>query len=330
MKCVYIESYGPSDVLIYGDRPRPVPRRDEVLIEVHAASVNPRDWLIRSGRYPFRWLFSFARLWRDSPSFPLILGSDVAGVVVEAGKRVKRFAPGDEVYAMVPSSRGFGGYAEYVAVPESALAYKPETMSFEQAAGVPLAALTAWQALSVNGRMGFNDKVLVVGASGGVGHYAVQIAAALAYEVIGVCSGANVDMVRGLGADQVIDYKQQRFQDEVWDCNVVFDAIGRESLGSCAEILRPGGTYVTTIPGPGTLLAMARSRLTSALSRRARRSEVVLVRSDGSDLDDMTFLAETGDFNTVVDTVYPLAEAAKAHDHSRTFRTRGKLILKVR
>lgn len=325
MKAVYIERYGPSEVLTYGDRPRPVPRPDEVLIEVHAASVNPRDWLIRSGRYQLCWLFPVARLWRDAFAFPMILGSDVAGVVVETGQQVQRFQPGDEVYAMVPSSRGFGGYAEYAAVAESAVARKPETMSFEQAAGVPLAALTALQALA----KGLSGKVLVIGASGGVGHYAVQIAAARGNEVVGVCSTANVGMVRGLGADQVIDYKQERFQDEVRDCDVVFDAIGRESLGSCVEVLKPGGIYVTTIPGPGTLLAMARSRLTSALSRQAKRSEVVLVRSDGSDLEDMTSLAEAGDLETVVDTVYPLEDAAKAHDRSRTFRTRGKLILKI-
>ncbi len=315
MKAVYIERFGRSDVLTYGDWPRPVPKPDEVLVEVHAAGVNPRDWLIRSGRYKFRWLL---------PSLPLILGSDVAGVVVEVGKRVKRFAPGDEVYAMVPSSRGFGGYAEVAAVAESALARKPENMSFEQAAGVPLAALTAWQAQSIG------DKVLVVGASGGVGHYAVQIAAAFGAEVVGVCSAANAELVRRLGADQVIDYQQERFQETVRDCDVVFDTIGRESLGSCAEVLKPGGTYVTTIPGAGTLLAMARSRLTSTLWRQAKRSEVVLVRSDGSDLEDMTALAESGDLTTVVDTVYPLEEAAQAHDHSRTFRTRGKLILKVK
>ena len=326
MKAVYIERYGSSEVLTYGDRPRPVPGRDEVLIEVNAASVNPRDWLIRSGRYQLCWLFPLARLWRDSFSFPMILGSDVAGVVVEAGQRVKRFQPGDEVYAMVPSSRGFGGYAEYAAVAESAVARKPEDMGFEQAAGVPLAALTALQALA----KGLSDKVLVIGASGGVGHYAVQIAGAFGAEVIGVCSTANVELVRRLGADQVIDYKQQRFQDEVRDCDIVFDAIGRESLGSCAEVLKPGGTYVTTIPGPGTLLAMARSRLTSTLWRQAKRSEVVLVRSDGSDLDDLTFLAETGDFETAIDAVYSLEDAAKAHDRSRTFRTRGKLILKVK
>ncbi len=321
MKAVYIERFGPSEVLIYGERPRPIPEPDEVLIEVHAAGVNPRDWLIRGGRYQLK---------RFLPPFPLILGSDVAGVVVEVGEQVVRFEPGEKVYAMVPSSRGFGGYAEYVAVADPAVTWMPSNMSFEEAAGVPLAGLTAWQALSENARMGPRERVLVVGASGGVGHYAVQIARAFSAQVTGVCSSANVDLVRRLGALRVVDYERERFNDVVRGYDVVFDTVGRESLGSCAEVLRPGGTYVTTIPGAGTLLAMACSRLASKLGWQTRRSEVVLVRADGTDLEGITVLAESDELTTIVDTVYPLAEAAKAHDRSRTFRTRGKLILKVR
>ncbi len=321
LKAVYIERYGPSEVLTYGDRPRPVPKPDEILIEVHAAGVNPRDWLIRSGRYQFRWLL---------PRFPLILGSDVAGVVVEVGEQVVRFEPGDKVYAMVPSSRGFGGYAEYAAVPDPAATWIPESMSFEEAAGVPLAGLTAYQALARNANMGPGERVLVIGASGGVGHYAVQIALGFAAQVTGVCSNANIEMVRRLGAMRVIDYKQEHFSDVARGFDVVFDTIGRESLRTCAPVLKPGGTYVTTIPGVGTMLAMARSRLAGRFSRQALRSEVVLVEADGTDLEAMTILAEAGELSTIVDSVYPLEEAAKAHDRSRTFRTRGKLILKVR
>ncbi len=320
MKAVYFERFGPSDVLIYGDRPRPVLKPDEVLIEVHAASVNPRDWLIRDGRYQLKRLL---------PPLPLILGSDVAGVVAEVGERVERFRAGDEVYAMQSPTR-FGGHAELFAVVESAVARKPSNMSWEEAAGVPLAGLTAWQALRGNARMKAGDRVLVVGASGGVGHYAVQIARALGARVTGVCSTANIELVRRLGAQRVIDYKQERFHDLEDRYDVVFDVIGRESPKTCAPVLRPGGTYVTTIPGPGTLLRMAGSRLASTLFRRARRSEVILVAARGSDLEAMTELIEAGELQTIVDSVYPLAEAAKAHDKSRTFRTRGKLILEVR
>lgn len=321
MKAVYIERYGSTDVLIYGERPRPAPKPDEILIEVHAASVNPRDWLIRSGRYQMRWLL---------PPFPLILGSDVAGVVVEVGEKVERFEPGDKVYAMVPTSRGFGAYAEYAAVADPAATWMPQNMSFEQAAGVPLAGLTAYQALCENGDIGPGHNVLVIGASGGVGHYAVQIAAARQAHVTGVCSGANVEMVRKLGALRVIDYKQERFQDTARGFDLVFDTVGRESLDTCAAVLKPGGSYVTTIPRIGTLAAMALSRLTSRIFESARRSEVVMVRADGTDLEAITILAESGALETVVDSVYPLEDAAKAHQRSRTFRTRGKLILKVR
>ncbi len=321
MKAVYIDRFGPSDVLIHGERPAPRPGPGEVLIEVHAASVNPRDWLIRSGRYQMKFLL---------PKFPFILGSDVSGTVVEVGGRVERFAPGGEVYAMRPSRDGFGGYAELVAVRESAVARKPESMSHEEAAGVPLAALTALQALRDNARLGTGQEVVIVGASGGVGTYAVQIAKVLGAEVTGVASAANARLVESLGADRVIDYKAERFNDVLSDQDVVFDVIGRESPASCSRVLRPGGTYVTTIPRLSTGLEMLKSRLRSTFSSRARRSEVVLVRSDGSDLERLTRWIEDGRIATVIDSVYPLAEAAKAHDRSRTFRTRGKLILKVR
>ena len=321
MKAVYIERFGPSNVLIHGERPQPKPRANEVLIEVHATGVNPRDWLISSGRYPLRFML---------PRLPFILGSDVSGVVAEVGSRVEGWKPGDEVFAMVPSSRGFGAYAELVAVPASAVARKPRGVTHEEAAGAPLAALTAFQALRDNARMRKGHRVLVAGASGGVGHYAVQIAKAFGAEVTGVCSGGNVELVEGLGADHVVDYEKEKFQEVARHHEVVFDVIGRENPGSCAEVLRPGGTYVTTIPGPSTVLTMLRSRLRSAFASRAKRFEVVLVRASGSDLEKIGWMMEDGHVKTVVDSVYPLADAAEAHDRSRTFRTRGKLILKVR
>ncbi len=321
MKAVYFERFGPSDVLRYGDWPRPVPRPDEVLIEVHAAAVNPRDWLIRSGRYPLRWLL---------PRLPFVLGSDVSGVVAQVGGRVRGFDRGDEVYAMQPSSRGFGGYAEAVAVPARAVARKPRTMTHEEAAGVPLAALTALQALRDDARLAAGQKVVVVGASGGVGHYAVQIARALGAEVAGVSSTANVELVKSLGADRVVDYKAARFQDVLSGYHVVFDVVGRESLASCARVLRPGGTYVTTIPRLSTGYEALATRLRRAVSRRARRSRVVLVRARGRDLERLTRWIEDGRLTTVIDSVHPLEDAARAHDLSRTFRARGKLILKVR
>ncbi len=321
MKAVTIEQFGSADVLIYGDRPRPEVKPGEVLIEVHAAGVNPRDWLIRSGRYVFKFLL---------PKFPFILGSDVSGVILEVGDGVEAFVPGDEVFAMQPTRKGFGGYAELIAIPGMAVASKPPSMSHEEAAGVPLAALTAWQALRLNARLQPGQKVVIVGASGGVGSYAVQIAKALGAEVTGVASTANVELVERLGADRVVDYKVERFNDVLRSYDVVFDVIGRESPKSCVAILRPGGTYVTTIPGPATILRMLGSRLGSQIFRKARRAEVIMVRSVGGDLKALAGLIEDGKIKTVVDSVYPLRDAARAHQRSRTFRTRGKIILKVR
>jgi NADPH:quinone reductase-like Zn-dependent oxidoreductase len=321
MKAVVVPRFGPSDVLELVDLPRPEPGPGDVLVEVHAAGVNPRDWLIRSGRYPFRALL---------PRFPFILGSDVSGVVAAVGGRVRDFREGQEVYAMVPSSRGFGGYAEYVAIPADAVAPKPSNMSHAEAAGVPLAALTARQALHDVARLKPGQRVLILGASGGVGSYAVQIARSHGLEVTGVCSARNLDFVRGLGAGRVIDYQTEPFLDtgEVYDA--VFDVIGKESLKRCASVLTGGGVYVTTIPRPRMFRDSLLSRLRSLLPGERRKSRVVLVRSRGAELAELARLAEAGELVTHVDRVFPLAEAAAAHDASRTFRTRGKLVLAVR
>ncbi len=321
MKAVVVPRFGHSDVLELVDMPRPEPGPGDVLIEVHAASINPRDWLIRSGRYPFRALL---------PRFPFVLGSDVSGVVAAVGSQVREFRKDDEVYAMQPSSRGFGTYAEYVAVPAAAVALKPSNMTHAEAAGVPLAALTARQGLLDDARLEPGHKLLVIGASGGVGSYAVQIAKHHGAEVTGVCSTRNVDFVRDLGADRVIDYKVEPFLDTADVYDVVFDVIGKESLKRCASVLRRDGAYVTTIPRPRMFRDSLLSRLRELLPGKRRRSRVVLVQSRGEELAELTQLAEDSKLRTHVDRVFPLAEAAAAHDASRTFRTRGKLILEVR
>lgn len=319
MKAVFFEEFGDSSVLRYGDWPDPEPGPNEVLIDVHAASVNPRDWLIREGRY-------FAK--PILPKLPFILGSDVAGVVAAVGHQVQQFQPGDEVMAMRPSSDGFGGYAERIAVRASAVAPKPPSMSFAEAAALPLAALTSLQALRDNANLRHGQTVLVVGASGGVGTYAVQIAACLGAEVTGVCSAKNADFVRTLGAQNVIDYQTERFQDVGGSYDVVYDTIGRESLKSCRTVLKSRGVYVTTVPNVANALASARSRLLGWLL--GQRSRMVLVRSSSTDLELLSGWIEEKRLKSVIDLQVPLAEAARAHDHSRTFRTRGKNILLVR
>ncbi len=320
MKAVGIRGYGGLDVLEYRDFPRPRPRGRQLLVRVHAASVNPRDWLLLEGRYVFRFL---VRL-------PAVLGSDFSGVVAGRGSDARSFREGDAVFGMQSALGNMGAYAEYVAVDERSVALKPAAVSHAEAAAVPCAGLTAWQAFTRDSRVTDGSRVIVVGASGGVGSYAVQLARALGAEVVGVASGRNAELVRSLGAATTVDYTQAQFADTVRDQEVVFDTIGRESLASCTPALAPNGTYITTIPSPTT----ARQSVAAAARRllhggRGRRARVVLCRAGGRALTRLAELMAEGRLQSLIDTVYPLAEAAAAHAKSRTFRTRVKLVLEV-
>ena len=322
MKAIYIESYGGPEVLEFGERSQPVPKPRQVLIEVHAASVNPRDWLLREGRYVFRHL---------TRGFPLVLGSDVSGVVVEVGSAAKRFKRGDQVFGMQTPLGRMGSYAEYMAIAERALARKPDRVSHEEAAAAPCAALTAFGALVEIGRIGSGSHVLIVGASGGVGSYAVQIAKTRGATVTAVTSTSNVALVQSLGADKVIDYKAERFTNVIQEQDIVFDTIGRESLASCRSVLAPGGRYVTTIPSGRTAAESVTSRLSRFFSAgRTPSAHVVLVRANGKQLERIAALMEQRRIRSIIDTVYPLHDAKKAHEKSRSWRTRGKLVLSVR
>ena len=318
MRAVRFDHHGSSDVLKVVEVPIPEPGPEQVLIAVHAASINPRDWMIRAGTYVFKAML---------PKPPLILGSDVAGEVVRIGAEVERFRPGDRVFAMQPSVDGFGGYAEFIAVRESAVAALPTSFDFEQAAGVPLAGLTALQAIRDEGRFQPGQDVVVVGASGGVGHYGVQIARALgARRVVGVCSARNHELARELGCHEVIDYKAEDYTRVLRDMDLVFDAMGRGSLAKAAAVLKPRGTYVTTIPGPRAAVDSFRTRLWPF----GKRSRMVLVRSNSRDLELLGRWADEGKLRTAIDRVEPLERAKELHDHCRTFRTRGKNILRIR
>lgn len=322
MKAVFIRRYGKLDALEYGDRPEPVPTGRQVLIDVHAASVNPRDWLIREGRYVFRHLM--VRL-------PQILGSDVSGVVAATGPLATRFTVGDAVFGMQTPLGGFGGYAERVAMDERVLARKPAEVSHEEAAAVPCAGLTAWDALVKIGRVWPGAKVTIVGASGGVGSYAVQLGKALGATVTGVTSTPNVELVRSLGADTVVDYKTGRFTDSVRGQDLVFDVFGRESLSSASRVLASGGRFVTTIPNGRHTAQAVTSRLWRLVTFGKRPSaHIVLVRTDGANLARIAGLMAEGRVKSVIDTTFPLAEARAAHERSRSWRTRGKLVLRVR
>lgn len=322
MRAVFIEGFGGVEVLRCGELPRPAAGRGQVLVEVHAAAVNPRDWLVREGRYQLRFLM---------PGFPLILGSDLSGVVVEAGPGAGRFRPGDAVFGMQTALGRMGCHAEYVAIAESALARKPESVSHMDAAAAPCAALTAWDALVRIARVGAGTRVLVVGASGGVGTYAVQLAKALGATVTGVTSTGNVELVRSLGAERVIDYKTQRFAEVAGEHDLVFDTIGREDLDTVRPVLAADGRYVTTLPNERT----GRQAFTSRFARllqggRGHSAHVAMVKADGAALARIAELMAAGRIRSVIDSTYPLEQAAAAHERSRSFRSRGKLVLQVR
>ena len=308
MKAVFITNYGGLDALQYGDLPRPTPKSGQVLVEVHAASVNPRDWLLREGRYVFRHLMR---------GFPLILGSDVSGVVVQSGKR---FREGDAVFGMQTPLGRMGAYAECIAIDERALAAKPANVSYEEAAAAPCAALTAYGALIRIGRTTAGSRVTIIGASGGVGTYATQIAKALGATVTGVTSDRNADLVRSLGADRIIDYTKERYETLLESQDLVFDTIGRESLAKCSSVLAPRGRYITTIPSAATMMQAVVHR----------RSHIVFVRADGEALGRIASWMAEGKVRSVIDSVYPLPDVRAAHERSRTWRTRGKLVLQVR
>lgn len=322
MRAIFIRRYGGNEVLEDGEQPRPVPKSRQVLIEVHAASVNPRDWLLREGRYVFRHLMR---------GFPLILGSDVSGVVVECGPDATLFRVGDEVFGMQPPLGRMGGYAEYVAIDERALARKPSNVSHEEAAAVPCAGLTAYGALLRVGRVRSGSRVTIIGASGGVGTYATQLAAVLGATVTGVCSAANAALVQSLGAQRVIDYKTERFDTLLDSQDVVFDTIGRESLRKCSPVLTPRGRYITTIPSASTFANALSSNLRRAVRLgHAQSAHTILVRADGRDLSELAAWMSAGKVRSVIDSVFSLSEARAAHERSRTWRSRGKLVLRVR
>ncbi|GGC55864.1 NADP-dependent oxidoreductase [Hoyosella rhizosphaerae] len=320
MEAIYFEKHGGPEVLRYGPRPTPQPSSKQVLIEVHAVGVNPRDWMLRQGSYVGRYLVGRP---------PIIPGSDVSGVIVDVGAEVEDFSVGDEVFAMQSQLGHMGGYAQYMAVNASCVALKPPTISHIEAAAVPVAGLTAWQSLFGMAKIGEGDNVVVVGASGGVGHYAVQLAHNAGAHVTAVCSTANVEFVRELGATDVVDYTKEKFTDVVSGQNLVFDALGRESLDSCRKVLTSDGLYITTVPNLGTIARWAQTSLRHRVLG-GQRASVVAVKSRGQELSAIAELMAQGHIRSVVDSVYPLTEAAEAHRKSRTFRTRGKLVLQVR
>jgi 2-desacetyl-2-hydroxyethyl bacteriochlorophyllide A dehydrogenase len=313
MKAVFINQYGSTQVLQYGSIETPSINRDQLLVKVYASSVNPVDWKIRAGQLQFLTGYKF----------PMVLGFDVSGEVVAVGESVTRFQTGDKVYAYLDSLPG-GAYAEYAAVSERVACFKPDNMSYEQAAAVPLAATTALQALRDLGQILPGHKVLINGASGGVGSFAVQIAKALKAEVTAVCSTQNVELVKSLGGDRVIDYTVQDFTKDTSFYDIIFDAVGKESFSGCQNILKPNGVYVTTLPDPDSVV---QSFLTFLLP--GKKSKLIVAQSNGQDLAYLKELIEGGKIRSVIDRTYSLEELAAAHAESEQGHVVGKLVIAV-
>ncbi|WP_013323616.1 NAD(P)-dependent alcohol dehydrogenase [Gloeothece verrucosa] len=313
MKAVIINRYGSADVLQYQEVEKPSPSPDEVLVRVIASSVNPVDWKLRKGDLqPLSNLVGLQRL-----------GCDFAGVVEVVGERVTQFRVGDEVYGMVNPLFG-GAYAEYVAVNASAVALKPKQATFEQAAAVPVAGLTAFQSLVDLGELRPGYQVLINGASGGVGVFAVQIAKNLYAEVTGVCSGKNRELVLALGADEVIDYTQENFLEQGKKYDLILDAVGKSSFSQCQKILKPEGVYISTLPSWDILLGMGQSLLGFG-----QKAKIVLALPRSRDFQALSQLIDQGKIQIIIDSVYPLSEIAQAHRYSETGRAVGKIVLKV-
>jgi NADPH:quinone reductase-like Zn-dependent oxidoreductase len=276
--------------------------------------------MIRAGIYPFRALL---------PRGPLVMGSDFAGTVATAGAGVDDLGPGRRVFGMQRTLGGFGAFAEFIAVRRTLVAPIPDQINDVQAAALPLAALTAWQALFRCAGIGVGERVLITGASGGVGAFAVQLAVAAGARVTGVCSAANRTYVSGLGAVNVLDYERPRFAADAPPWDVVFDAAGRWTGAWFRGHMRAGGRFVTTVPRLADVAAALASPLLGMLRPDRPAARIVLVRAGGEPLMDIARRAGEGSLIPHIDTVYPLTEIDRALDHSCTMHVRGKLVLRI-
>ncbi|SOD25852.1 NADPH:quinone reductase [Variovorax sp. YR752] len=332
MKAFIIDRYGKKEVGRIGEMPDPEVRDDDVLIRIHAASINPLDTKTRSGEFklilPYR--------------LPLILGNDMAGTVVRVGARVRNFKPGDEVYAR-PDDDRIGTFAEFIAVKESSLALKPANLGMVEAASVPLAALTAWQVLVETAKLKKGQKVLIHAGSGGVGTIAIQLAKHLGAFVATTTSTANIGWVKALGADVVIDYKQQDFATVLRGYDVVLNSLGTNELNKSLQVLKPGG-HLISISGPPTpTFAVARGlawplqqvlRLLSfGIRKKAKKIggeyTFVFMRADGAQLREVTALVESGAIRPVVDKVFPFQDTHKALAYVDSGRAKGKVVVQM-
>jgi NADPH:quinone reductase-like Zn-dependent oxidoreductase len=333
VKAFILDRYGSADAVWAGDVPEPVLREDDVLVEVHAAGVNLLDSKIRDGEFK---LFLPYRL-------PLILGHDAAGVVVRVGSHVRRFKPGDEVYAR-PADGRIGAFAEFIAIKEDDVAIKPKTLTMEEAASIPLVGLTAWQALIERANLQRGQKVLIHAGSGGVGTFAIQLAKHVGATVATTTSTANVDLVRSLGADVVIDYKKEDFADVLRDYDVVLNSLDKVTLEKSLRVLKSGGQLIS-ISGPpdaafarslgaSWVLRMIMGVLSYGIRAKAKRRHAnysfLFMRANGDQLTKITALIDDGIIRPVVDRVYPFASTKEAMAYVEAGRAKGKVVVSLR
>ena len=333
MKAFVLDRYGKNAALRPADVPMPELRDDEVLVEVHAAGLNVLDAKIRDGEFklilPYR--------------LPLVLGHDVAGVVAKIGPRVRQFKPGDEVYARADDFR-IGTFAEFVAVKEASLAPKPQGLTMEEAASIPLVALTAWQVLVEKAGLKKGQKVFIQAGSGGVGTLAIQLAKHLGATVATTTSAANAALVKSLGADVVIDYRTQDFEDVLRDCDVVLNSQDGKTLEKSLRVLRRGGKLITIsgppdpefgkqIGAPGFVKLVMRL-LSAGVRRRARSRGVdfsfLFMKANGSQLREITRLIEAGAIRPVVDRIFPFDSTNEALAYVEAGRAKGKVVVKLK
>jgi NADPH:quinone reductase-like Zn-dependent oxidoreductase len=314
MRAIVATEAGPADVLKETRVPKPRPGGTEILVRVHAAAINPADWKTRSaGGWAGR---------HDVTEQGPILGWDVSGVVEAVGRGVTLFKPGDEVFGMPLFPHLPGGYSEYVAAPARQFVLKPADLTHVQAAALPLAALTAYQALHDFAKVQPGQKVLIHAAAGGVGHLAVQIAKALGAHVVGTASAAKHDLLRDLGADELIDYRETDFAETVTGVDVVIDAIGGDYFDRSLRTMNPGGTFVA-------LSYDVSSAMKARAAERDVTADFMLVEPDLGGLTAIRALVTDGRLRPVIDTVLPLADAVKAHELGETNRAVGKIVLTV-
>jgi len=332
MKAFVVDRYGRKSGIRAGNMPLPEPREDDVLIQIHAAGVNPLDSKIRDGEFklilPYR--------------LPLILGNDLAGVVVRVGSRVRQFKPGDEVYAR-PHKDRIGTFAEFIAVKEDGVALKPKTLTMEEAASIPLVSLTAWQALIEKGQLKKGQKVLIHAGSGGVGTFAIQLAKHVGATVATTASAGNAELVKRLGADIVIDYKKDDFAAILKDCDVVLDTQGGNTLEKSLRVLKPGGKLIG-IAGPPdpdfakdlgaswflkTAMHFLSYRIRKAAKRHGVSYSFVFMRADGRQLSQIATLIDAAAIRPVIDRVFPFESTEEALAYVETGRAKGKVVIKI-